>query len=386
MLKREYLNYVKWTEPVALMLALVGEEAQALRVVRLALEVDGMLGARLAGEVGRGLQEQTVGMVSGLDVPQWLKVELWGKTRSDFAVEGLVRALEDENSDMRKRTVEVLGKLGSQDAIPGLLSVLEDENSWVRSNAVEALGKLGSEAAIPSLLQALKDKNSDVRIRAAEALGKLSSQKAIPGLIQALDDKDFWVRQSAAEALGKLDSQAAAIPGWLQALEHQDSWVRQSLVKARGKAASKAPIPGFQALEHQDPFVRWRAVEALGNLGSQAAIPSLLQTLEDENSNVRSSAVKGLGKLKNDRAAHILPNLRTLIPTESGKDAFRALTAIQANCKFYNYDIFRSPPIPKPSPNSSQPSSVYNIHNPEAVTIVEKNDGEVITKQISKAE
>jgi hypothetical protein len=39
-LKREYLNYLKWTPTLALMLELVEDEAQAVRVVRLALEVD----------------------------------------------------------------------------------------------------------------------------------------------------------------------------------------------------------------------------------------------------------------------------------------------------------------------------------------------------------
>ncbi|NJK77401.1 MAG: hypothetical protein HC942_30110, partial [Microcoleus sp. SU_5_6] len=40
---------MKWTEPLALMLALVGDEAQAVRVVRLALEVDWMLGGAIGG-------------------------------------------------------------------------------------------------------------------------------------------------------------------------------------------------------------------------------------------------------------------------------------------------------------------------------------------------
>ncbi|MEW5859423.1 MAG: hypothetical protein AB1861_18880, partial [Cyanobacteriota bacterium] len=48
-LKREYLNYLKWTPTLALMLELVEDEAQAMRVVKLALEVDLRLGARLAG-------------------------------------------------------------------------------------------------------------------------------------------------------------------------------------------------------------------------------------------------------------------------------------------------------------------------------------------------
>lgn len=51
-LKRDYLNYLKWTEPVALMLAMVEEEAQALRVVKLAMdEVDLMLGQGWQGKL-----------------------------------------------------------------------------------------------------------------------------------------------------------------------------------------------------------------------------------------------------------------------------------------------------------------------------------------------
>jgi hypothetical protein len=50
-LKQDYLNYLKWTEPLALMLELVEDEAQAVRVMRLALEVDLRLGASLAGAV-----------------------------------------------------------------------------------------------------------------------------------------------------------------------------------------------------------------------------------------------------------------------------------------------------------------------------------------------
>jgi hypothetical protein len=78
-LQHFYLNYFKWTEPLAFMLSLLRDEVQAVRVVRLALDVDLRLGARLAGEVQREFQQRTVGLVDGLDVPGWLKVELLGK-------------------------------------------------------------------------------------------------------------------------------------------------------------------------------------------------------------------------------------------------------------------------------------------------------------------
>ncbi len=42
-LKSEYLNYLKWTEPLALMLALLDQEEKAVQIVQLALEVDYIL-------------------------------------------------------------------------------------------------------------------------------------------------------------------------------------------------------------------------------------------------------------------------------------------------------------------------------------------------------
>ncbi|WP_434685754.1 NACHT domain-containing protein [Pseudanabaena minima] len=62
-LQQVYLNYLKWTEPLALMLELMESEEQAVRVVRLALEVDLRLGARLAGAVKYEFQEKTVGLL-----------------------------------------------------------------------------------------------------------------------------------------------------------------------------------------------------------------------------------------------------------------------------------------------------------------------------------
>lgn len=62
-LQSNYLNLLKWTEPIALMLVLVENEVQALRVVELAFDVDLMLGARLAGEVKPEFQKHTVNLI-----------------------------------------------------------------------------------------------------------------------------------------------------------------------------------------------------------------------------------------------------------------------------------------------------------------------------------
>ncbi|XHR80915.1 MAG: NACHT domain-containing protein [Gloeotrichia echinulata GP01] len=73
-LKRNYLNYLKWTEPLALMLALVDSLQQAEKIVNLALEVDLLLGARLTGEVKQEFQKQTVSLIIDLKIRELLKV------------------------------------------------------------------------------------------------------------------------------------------------------------------------------------------------------------------------------------------------------------------------------------------------------------------------
>ncbi len=259
----DYLNYLKWTEPLALMVALVTDEGLAVRMVERSLSLDLGLGARLAGEVKPKFQANTVSQVAAMNMPTCLRIKLLGKTESEAA-------------------------------IPELLKALEDSNSAVRGSVAAALGKLGSEAAMTGLLQAIEHSNSAVRGSVAAALGKLGSEAAIPGLLQAI--------------------------------------------------------------EHSNSAVRGRAAAALGNF-------------------------------KDDRAAYILPSLLTLLLTKSSLDAFRAIQGIQANCKFYNYQIhqkaFQRSQNHRTSP---APSPTQTTINTEVVQIIENNHGTVISSHLPPQE
>ncbi|MCA2700030.1 MAG: HEAT repeat domain-containing protein [Microcystis sp. M179S2] len=332
-LQWDYLNYLKWTEPMALLLGLLDNETQAKRVVKLGLAIDLKLGARLAGEVNFKFQKQTVGLVLGLDVPKRFKVELLGLTKSnevvnelnqaledsdwfvrwnaaealgnigsETAIPGLLKALEHSDRFVRGKAAEALGKISSETAIPGLLKALEHSDVYVRWKAAEALGKIGSETAIPGLLKALEDSNKDVRMYAAEALGKISSETAIPGLLKALEDSDRFVRGKAAEALGKIGSETA-IPGLLKALKDSDKDVRSNAVVALGKIRSETAIAGLlKALKDSDVYVRWNAAFALGEIGSETAIPELLKALEHSDVYFRWKAAEALGKISSETA------------------------------------------------------------------------------------
>ncbi|MCZ8242022.1 MAG: HEAT repeat domain-containing protein [Microcystis sp. LE19-131.1A] len=303
-LKWDYLNYLKWTEPMALLLGLLDNETEAKRVVKLGLEIDLQLGARLAGEVNFKFQKQTVELVLRLDVPKRFKVELLGLTKSNQVVNELLKALEDSDWYVRRNAVEALAKIGTETAIAGLLKALEHSDWYVRRKAAEALGKIGSETAIPELLKALEDSDWYVRGKAAFALGKIGSETAIAGLLKALEDFYEDVRGNAAFALGNIGSETA-IPELLKALEDSDDWsVRMKAAEALGNIGSETAIAGLlKALEDSDDWsVRMKAVEALGNIGSETAIPGLLKALEDSNEYVRRNAAFALAEIGSETA------------------------------------------------------------------------------------
>lgn len=70
-LQWNYLNYLKWTEPFALMLGMIKNKDKAIHIVKLALAVDIKLGARLAGEVKEDFQKETIALVLELKLPQF---------------------------------------------------------------------------------------------------------------------------------------------------------------------------------------------------------------------------------------------------------------------------------------------------------------------------
>jgi HEAT repeat protein len=258
-LRREYLNYLKWTEPVALMLALVRNEREALRLVRLGLEVDLILGARLAGEVKLQLQRQSVHLIEELeDIHYEVKIALMGKTRSEMAGAFLTTALVDaQDSSVRRGAAEALGELDKQLAIPALQQALGDQEYSVLRSAANSLKKLGSKAKIPTRQEFYQRQGItfDVRLQQITLYSQkeLSSKTILATVLRDLRHEDYFVRWKAVDGIAQL---------W-EKLDYQSiCFVLQ------------------KALLDENPSVRKRAVEALGETDKKTALLELLQVLQ----------------------------------------------------------------------------------------------------------
>ena len=100
------------------------------------------------------------------------------------ATSPLVKALEDDRSEVRASAAYALGQIGSDayTAVPTLISALDDPDLDVRLLAAYALGQIGSraDAAVPRLSRTFRhpNENLDVRDQAADALRKIGTEEA----------------------------------------------------------------------------------------------------------------------------------------------------------------------------------------------------------------
>ena len=375
-LECDYLNYLKWTEPLALTLALVDDDALAGRVVERSLAVDLMLGARLAGEVKQKFQMYTIEVIDKLDLSRWLKIEVFGRTRSEQIIPHLLAAAKSPFSYVRRKAVQASSRIDfSEEVIEELLFLLDDNDSDVRQdvvialnyrkcdvsfelrlteklfqilsidnfkcdaspveycNAAVVLGSLASSQnshkVVTVLLQVLNQHYyEEVRATAASALGQIGSAPAIEGLIQALYDKDQIVRGQAFAAIRQIDMEALH-HYFLRFSENVHApmyWDTAVVLGANGSEVALNQL--FQGLKNQNSDTRQHSVRALGRIGNVFAREPLLKMLTDSDSRVVREVILALGWLGSEEVTEKLSEVLNSGDSESCMDAAGGLGRI----------------------------------------------------------
>jgi hypothetical protein len=118
---------------------------------------------------------------------------------TDTNLESLMNLLENKNAEVRQRARISLVEMGKP-AVSSLTGALRNSKlEHVRWEAAKTLGAIGDIRAIPSLVKALEDNNSDVTWLVAEALRKFK-KIAWPPLLLALmkSDQDSVLLRSGA--------------------------------------------------------------------------------------------------------------------------------------------------------------------------------------------
>jgi HEAT repeat protein len=160
----------------------------------------------------------------------------------DALLKILPAALKDSRLEMRLKAAKLLQELPDPAAIEPLIGALRDEDSNVRQRAGDALGKIGQPAAKP-LAGLLQDPNPEMRRMAVEQLGKIRHPEALEPLLTALRDPDPNVQWWAAWALGEMGP--AAEEELKRLLRDPDRgvqrWAKEALNKLKGVPFDQPP-------------------------------------------------------------------------------------------------------------------------------------------------
>jgi HEAT repeat protein len=240
--KRDYLNYLKWTEAIRLMLGLIDSKKLVLQIVESALKLDLMLGARLAGNVKRDIEIPAVGLVSSLVAPLKFKIKLLGLTKSFAATPFLNLFLDNDEVSIRRETIKALGRIDDISIASSLRKLLEDQDEEIRWLAVYELANFNDELAIPILQEFLCVEKH--HIKAIFAIEKIDRDKVIPSLGKTIVNISPEVRIKATTSLHLLvNKEYEGILPLLEAgLHDEDSRVRRSAVHALKDAGSEEAL------------------------------------------------------------------------------------------------------------------------------------------------
>ena len=188
------------------------------------------------------------------------------KLKEKGDIEGLVKLLDSKKLEVRKEVAAILRDWGKVECLQGLLKALQDENRGVRVYAVQGLAKLKDPATDAALQSASQDTDWEVQKEALSALVK--GGRHMQAMLVSIRFNSTELRELAAVRLGDMGGTEA-----VQAL--------------------------IGALKDEEELVRLRAINSLAKLKDPDSIAAIREVTQDKDPQVSKAAFAALEAIKN---------------------------------------------------------------------------------------
>ncbi|NQU58616.1 MAG: HEAT repeat domain-containing protein, partial [Rhodospirillales bacterium] len=254
-------------------------------------------------DIHRVLAAQALGHIGG---------HIGGQIGSNEAVDALIKALLDEDEDVRTDAATALVRLGDPKADKQLLeNLIGDPCPEVKLAAMTALAATRNSEVVPWLLRILAGRDEDIvwdedefyatgwddwldmQLKAIEGLANLGVEEAVAGIVTAIDDDEAQdITDVAMKALARIGpSGIEALAGFL---ENDDARMRRHaasvISRCHGPVAQRAVVKAIS-----DPSIEVRLAVAKGLAEENPADERLAVLLLDDQPEVRAAAVKLCG-------------------------------------------------------------------------------------------
>jgi len=233
----------------------------------------------------------------------------------------LIKALDNENTQIRGYVAVTLGMMKAKDAVDKLILSLKDSSSSVRVSAIWALGEIRDDRAIKPIEDIYKNSSGLEKLSSTVSLIHLGQPEKITVLIEFLMNENGYVRRTAANALGELRGEPQGDYEGVKKL--LDTMVNPGTAEGDIKTAGKMLIdkklralyPLIETLNDSNEQKRAVAAVYLAQLDNEVSIIPLGITLKKDTSPyVRSTVAESLKKINDARA---LPYLKDALKKET---------------------------------------------------------------------
>jgi len=269
------------------------------------------------------------------------------------ALELVLRSIHDPALEVRLAAISQLKDNGSEQVQAALAGALRDNDARVRGRAARLLehstwhprdveeevwlaiarGQLTRAAslgavAIQPLESVLHDGGYGQQVAAVEALGSIPDERVLKSLVRALRSADHVVCLAAIGALTNTGG-AGVVKDLAPMLKHEDHRIRAAAIEAVARFDAQNRAAEFRDLL-RDPMwdVRCAAAAALSKVKDPVTVDALATVLKDQSTDVRSAAAGSLGRIGDTRAIGPLVLALTDAESEVRKMAAGALTRI----------------------------------------------------------
>ena len=264
-----------------------------------------------------------------------------GRMRTPEAAQKLMEILgKDSDFGVRAQAAESLGSMRSKEATPALIKALKDENRNVKSAALVTFGYIRDKDSVGPLLEfAEKEEDVGLKIQAVNVLGVIGDATAVPALVKLLDDKNGRIATISAQSLGRLRSPDSVKP-LLSKIESEDAALRQYSIRALGEIGDKSALPDLEKRleKEKDPAVKLEMANTLGNLGSAAGYDVALLAASSDDIRTKKQGMRALGVIKK-----LTPEVEKIILDAWASDDARIKSEAQMAAEYLSIKL----PVPE---------------------------------------
>ncbi|RJX49918.1 HEAT repeat domain-containing protein [Halonotius pteroides] len=243
---------------------------------------------------------------SGRPSLRFLAVVGFGRVGSQSTINKLRTTLSRE-TDLRvlRRAIEAAGTVGDETFVSPIQDHLRADNdefqqaanskqiAAVKEAAVEALVEIGTNAAYEALVTASRSTDDELKEQVIGKIGRFGAQETVDLVVDELDDdSNESIREEAAEGV---------ITTFTETEFDEGDAVRQQAIEKIAEDVSTDVSEEFASIVEESPhrLEQRNAAWLLGQLegSSEKAVDSLVDTLDDDDPDLRRIASASLTKL-----------------------------------------------------------------------------------------